>query len=304
MNLVGIEIGGTKLQLCVGNADGEIHERRRFAIDPAAGGEGIRARIAEALPEMVRAADARAVGIGFGGPVDRERGVIACSHQVAGWSDFPLRDWVRDLAGLPVAIENDANVAALGEARVGAGRDHRLVFYMNMGSGIGGGLVIDGQVYHGAFPGESEVGHLRLDRSGTTLEERCSGWAVDRRVRELVSAEPDGELARQVSSHGSAEARYLYPSATAGDRRAAALFAEVLDELAFALSHVVHLLHPELVVLGGGLSLIGEPLRVGVLQRLEAHLMKVFRPGPHVALAGLGEDVVPVGALVLAGDCA
>lgn len=304
MNLIGIEIGGTKLQFCVGSASGEIRERCRFDIEPAAGGEGIRARIAEALPDLVRSAEARAVGIGFGGPVDREGGRIACSHQIAGWTDYPLRDWVRERVDLPVAIENDANVAALGEARVGAGRGHRLVFYMNMGSGIGGGLVVDGKVYHGAFPGEAEIGHLRLDRTGTILEERCSGWAVDRRIRELTAREPGSELARLSAIGAGGEARHLRAAIEAGDRSAAALLAEVMDELAFALSHVTHLLHPEVIVMGGGLSLIGEPLRVGIQERLGGSIMEVFRPGPRVVLAGLGEDVVPVGALVLAGDSA
>jgi glucokinase len=304
MNCVGIEIGGTKLQLCAGTAAGGIRERRRFEIEPSAGGEGIRARIAEALPGLVKATEARALGVGFGGPVDRARGIIACSHQIAGWSDFPLRDWLHDLVGLPVAIENDANTAALGEARAGVGRDRRAVFYITMGSGIGGGLVVDGQVYHGAFPGEAEIGHLRLDRAGTILEQRCSGWAVDRRIRELITHEPAGELARLVGAETRGEARFLYPAVAANDTSAAKLFAEVLDELAFGLSHVTHLFHPDAIVLGGGLSLIGEPLRDGVQGRLGEYLMDVFRPGPEIVLAALGEDAVPVGALVLAGDCA
>ena len=302
MNCVGIEVGGTKLQLCAGSPAGEILERRRFIIDSEAGAEGIRARIAESLPALVKNSGARAIGVGFGGPVDRDRGVIACSHQIAGWSDFPLRAWLQELSGLPVVIENDANTAALGEARAGVARDQRVVFYITMGSGIGGGLVLDGRVYHGAFPGEAEIGHLRLDRDGTILEARCSGWAVDRRIRELIAHEPEGQLARLVGDETRAEARFLYPAITANDTGAAKLFADVLDDLAFGLSHVVHLFHPDMIVLGGGLSLIGEPLRGGLQDRLCDRIMDVFRPGPKIALAGLGEEAVPVGALVLAGD--
>ena len=163
MTLLGIEIGGTKLQLVAGDAQGRILDRRRFSVDPAAGGEGIRARIAAALPDLVAKHDPAALGVGFGGPVDWQTGRIECSHQVAGWHEFPLGDWLRGIVPFPVAVENDANVAALGEALHGAGRGSDPVFWINMGSGVGGGLVVDGKLYHGAKPGEAEIGHVRLD---------------------------------------------------------------------------------------------------------------------------------------------
>ena len=90
-----------------------------------------------------------------------------------------MREWLQQVSDAPVFIDNDANVAALGEAIHGAGAGFNIVFYMTIGSGIGGGLIIDKKIYHGAFPGEAEVGHLRLNKKGETLESLCSGWAVD-----------------------------------------------------------------------------------------------------------------------------
>src|SRR5438552_17345479 len=135
MTFLAIEIGGTKLQVCAGGADGGIVERRRFAVDRAAGGEGIRAQIAGALPELIAKWKPHAIGVGYGGPVDWKTGRIKCSHHVAGWNDFPLGQWLRERAGMPVFVDNDANVAALGEALHGAGRAASPVFWVNSGSG-------------------------------------------------------------------------------------------------------------------------------------------------------------------------
>lgn len=297
---LGIEIGGTKLQLVAGDAHGRIVDRRRFTVDRAAGGEGIRSHIATALPELIAVHTPAAVGVGFGGPVDWQTGRICCSHQIAGWQDFELGEWLRKQTGLPVLVDNDANVAALGEARHGAGAGADPVFWINMGSGVGGGLAVNRRLYHGAKPGEAEIGHVRLDKSGVTLEGRCSGWAVDRRLREAAAANPDGAVARLTAGVVSGEARFLAAALAEGDGAARAILAEVADDLAFGLSHVVQLLHPEIIVVGGGLSLVGEPLRAALAAALPSYVMDSFQPGPRVALAGLGEDSVPVGALTLA----
>jgi glucokinase len=300
---LGIEIGGTKLQLVAGDERGAILERCRFEVDRATGGEGIRRQIAAALPALLQRHQPQAIGVGFGGPVDWRTGVICCSHQVAGWHDFPLGVWLQERAGRPVFVDNDANVAALGEARHGAGVGANPVFWINMGSGVGGGLVVNGALYHGLPPGEAEVGHVRLARDGTIVEDRCSGWAVDRRIREAVEKEPASAQARRLCGEApGGEARHLAPALAEGCPVARALLAAVAEDLAFGLSHVVQLLHPEVVVLGGGLSLVGEPLRVAVAAALPGFVMDSFQPGPRVVLAALCEDAVPVGALVLARD--
>ncbi|MBI3876280.1 MAG: ROK family protein, partial [Verrucomicrobia bacterium] len=285
-----------------GGADGRIVTRRRFNVDAARGGAGIREQISSALKELLPAAKPAAIGAGFGGPVDVKTGRICCSHQVEGWSEFALGEWLASLSGLPVVVENDANTAALGEAHCGAGRGANPVFYITLGSGVGGGLVVDGHVYHGAKPGEAEIGHVRLDRSGVIVEQRCSGWAVDRKVRELVKREPASLLAQLAAGATSGEAKFLAPAIAQGDAVAKQILRETAEELAFALSHAAHLFHPEVIVIGGGLSLLGEPLRAAVAVALRGFVMDVFAPGPRVLLAGLGEDAVPVGALLLAGE--
>jgi glucokinase len=296
---IGIEIGGTKQQLVAGDAEGNIIDRCRFTVDPEGGGLVIRERIAEELPKLIATHKPERIGVGFGGPVDIAKGTVAVSHQVEGWSGFPLRDWLHDLTGLPVVIENDANTAALAEALRGAGRGFNPAFYINMGSGVGGGLVLHGKIYHGAAPGEVEVGHLRLDADGTTVEDRCSGWAIDHAIRKAIVEAPDCTLAKLIGDEKGGEAKHLATALAQNDSIAETLLASLTRDLAFALSHVTHLFHPQVITLGGGLALIGEPLREGITEKLPEFLMEIYGNGPQIKLAELGEDAVPVGALLL-----
>jgi glucokinase len=298
---LAIEIGGTKLQLFVGDERANIFERWRFDVNALSGGAGIREQIAGALPDVLRKHTVAAIGIGYGGPVDWQTGRVCCSHQIEGWADFPLGDWLRQRAEIPVVVDNDANVAALGEALCGAGEGRNPVFYVTLGSGVGGGCVVDGRVFHGAKPGESEIGHLRLDRFGTTVEQRCSGWAVDSQVREWLNGSVSTPLTRMAAKMHKGEARVLAPALRENCPLAKSILDELAENLAFALSHVTHLMHPEVIVLGGGLALVGEPLRAAVGAALKRFVMEAFAPGPQVRLAALGEDAVPVGALLLAG---
>jgi glucokinase len=297
---LGIEIGGTKLQVVAGDAQGKLLARKRRTVERSSGAAGIQRNIAQALAELARDFAPQAIGVGFGGPVDWRTGRIARSHQIEGWSSFDLRGWLEPLTGARVTVDNDANVAALGEALHGAGVGANPVFYVTLGSGVGGGLVVDGAIYHGATPGESEIGHVRLDRQGTIVESRCSGWAVDLRLRQAAKEHPDSALARRLGGVTGGEARHLAEALADGDEAARRILNETAADLVFGLSHVVHLFHPEMIVLGGGLSAVGEPLRAVVESALRELLMEVFRPGPQIRLSALGEDAVPVGALALA----
>jgi glucokinase len=301
MHFLAIEIGGSKLQVCVGDASAQILERQRFNVQRERGSEGIREQIASVLPDLIKRWQPEAVGVGYGGPVDWRTGLVTCSHHVAGWENFPLGDWLHERTELHVVVENDANVAALGEALYGAGRSYSPVFWVNCGSGVGGGLVVDGAIYHGASPGETEIGHIRLDRDGTIVEDRCSGWAVDRAVVTAVKEAPDSVLAQIVNqSMPGCEARHLKEALAKGCEVADRVLTKAMDDLAFALSHVVQLLNPQTIIIGGGLCLLGEPLRERLAKALPRWIMQALRPGPFVQIAALGEDAVPTGALALA----
>ncbi|HZV35529.1 MAG TPA: ROK family protein [Verrucomicrobiae bacterium] len=294
-------MGGTKLQIVVGDGSAKILQSHRFSVERDSGAAGIRQQIETSLAKIVPAIQPlAAVGVGFGGPVDWRIGKICRSHQIEGWSEFDLAGWLKALANAPVFVENDANVAALGEAIHGAGRNASPVFYLTLGSGVGGGFVLDGNIYHGATPGEAEIGHVRLDRAGTIVESRCSGWAVDAKIRALKTSHPSSALCKMIGEQSAGEARHLAAALAQKDAAAEKILRETAEDLAFGLSHVVHLFHPEVIVIGGGLANVGEPLRAAIESSLQGFIMDAFAPGPRICLTELGENAVPVGALQLA----
>ena len=304
---IGIEIGGTKLQLVVAESRGNITQRFGQAVKRDADATAILAWIEQTMSQLATAPIA--IGVGFGGPVDAEIGQIITSHQVSGWAGLNLANWLRERTGATrVYVENDANVAALGEALRGAGQGYQHVFYITLGSGVGGGMVVNGQLYRGVRPGEAEIGHVWVTpptahSPGQTLEQAASGWAVDRQIRNLLPQLPTHSPLRHYAEAAGpgGEARWLAPALADNDPAAHQLLEQLGRVVALSLSHVVHLFHPQVLVLGGGLSLVGEPLRQAVEKSLPRYIMAAFQPPPLVRLAQLGTDAVPVGALAMLG---
>ncbi|MEJ7738939.1 MAG: ROK family protein [Chitinophagaceae bacterium] len=299
-HLAGIEIGGTKLQILTTDNQFSVTGSLCIKVNKETGAKGIQEEIETGLTRLMGKQKLHAIGVGFGGPVNHKTGEITVSHQIAGWESFDLKLWLQQLTGAAVFIDNDANVAALGEAVHGAGVSYETVFYITIGSGIGGGLVKNKLIYHGALPGEAEIGHLRLNKEGETLESQCSGWAVDKRIREAIKNHPDGTLAKLAGETSGAEAKFLKQAVRESDDTAVKILEETADNVAFGLSHVVHLIHPDIIIIGGGLSLLGEDLLVPVALALPKYILKSFLPGPVIKIASLGAKVVPVGALELA----
>ena len=299
---LGIEIGGTKLQVAVGQASGSIIDSVRETVPSGAKGRDIQRIILDHCRSLIAEHPIDGVGVGFGGPIEVSSGTIARSHQVDGWEGFSLKAWLQGNLDVPATVENDANTAALAEARLGSGKGYDPVFYVTLGSGVGGGLVIDGHIYHGRTPGESEIGHLRLSPGGPIVESMCSGWALDQRLRKLARDHPDSGLASLLADVESGEASVLPMAIGGGDRHARSALNDTIEALAFGLSHVVHLAHPEIIVIGGGLSHLGDLLLDPLREELESNMMEALRPAPVLQMASLGDQVVPTGAILLAAE--
>jgi len=296
---LGIEIGGTKIQVFVTDAQAKVIQRHKFYVGAKKDAAYIRNKLGERVSKIIQKNKVNAIGVGYGGPVDHQTGEVITSHQVQGWSGYPLARWLQELTAVPVVVENDANTAAFGEALRGAGRGYSRVFYVTLGSGVGGGYVIDEEIYHGNKPGEVEIGHIRLDRKGTILENRCAGWAVDKKIRNYIKRNPECIMAEIVGSKQEGEARFLIKAIQNGDEGAEKILRETAETFAFGLSHAIHILNPEIIILGGGLSLLGDPLVKAVVEKLPDYLMKAFDT-PAVRIAELKEDAVCVGAALLA----
>ena len=309
---LGIEIGGTKLQLGVGAGDGHLAGLWRGPVDVSAGPEGIRRQIIQAVPELLKQskidrARIKGIGIGFGGPVDDHSHTIIKSHQIEGWDNFPLENWLADLLGMPAVLGNDADVAGLAEALFGAGKGLSPIFYVTIGSGIGGGLIINGEIYRGCGRGAAEIGHLKVRELGDgvrylPLEEHASGWAVSRKAGVALSRGVPPSLQNvRLNPDGFLTAEQIAQAASQHDALALSILRGAQSHLADAICHVIALLCPRRIVIGGGVSLMGEELLFAPLRNMVAE--RVFKPFAdcyEIVPAALGEEVVVHGALALA----
>ena len=306
---LGIEIGGTKTQVGIGTREDGLLPGGilRRPVDSNRGADGIRRDLLTMVNETVllhglTLSDIERIGIGYGGPVDSARGVTLKSFQIDGWTDFPLKDWAEDRWGKPVIVENDASTAGLAEAIHGSGRGSSRLFYITAGSGVGGGWIVDGRIDHGQGLGAAEIGHMWVPdpRTGqlTELEQICSGWAIGQRARQAAanSASLMGELA---GSSEKIDAKIVYSAAEQGDEAALCILQETCVTLGAAIANVVALLHPERIILGGGVSLMG-PVFWELLQKeFRARAMPIFVSQVELVQARLREDVVIIGALCL-----
>jgi glucokinase len=325
---LAIEIGGTKLQLAVGAAQGPpLVDLCRFPVDRSQGAEGIRRQIARAAPDLIQKHHVRAIGIGFGGPVDPAAGRTLKSHHVEGWTNFPLVAWCRETFGLPTALGNDADMAGLGEARFGAGRGAKVCFYSNVGTGIGGSLVIGGRLYTGSAGVACEVGHLRpgLDflEPEQNLESLAAGWGIEAAAREVLKNPAESPLLRQwcdklpqpLESYQAElleraggqldrlTARHVAEAAAGGNLLARLVWQRACQAYGWALAQVITLIAPDVLVLGGGVSLAGEDLFLRpVREYVRRYVFPPLRDSYRIVSAALGEEVVLHGALALAAD--
>lgn len=322
---LGIEIGGTKLQLGIGTGDGTIATLWRGAVVPANGADGIRKQIVGAIPELLANAKRgrdklKGAGIGFGGPVDDATRSVIKSHQITGWDGFPLAQWIEEITGLRAVLGNDADVAGLAEALFGAGKGLSPIFYITIGSGIGGGLIINGEIYRGCGRGAAEIGHqcweqtvflddefFREFSGKRVLEEVASGWGIQANARAYLENFGDRDAAgcarlfQLCENSDLITVQHVALAASENDRVAKMLLRTATSALAEGICNVIALLGPRRIVIGGGVSLIGDDLFFEPIRHAVANMVfKPFADCYDIVPAALGEEVVVHGALALA----
>ncbi len=318
--VVGVEIGGTKLQSALGDADGNIIASRR-GVAPEGGALAILEWFAQEIPALLQLGEARAskiarIGVGFGGPVETATGTVLVSHQVEGWSGFKLKSWFEERFGIETKVFNDSNAAGWAEYCLGAGRGTRHFMYSNIGSGIGGALVIDGKLHDGQGRGASEMGHTyvpaRMSDHNTgdwtgepggarKLEDLCSGWAIERRVRAWADPSPGTPLGSLSGGHAQAiTCAMLGEAARLGDVRASEEIDRVGRTIGLALANAITLFHPERIALGGGVSLLGDVLLDPIRHWANHYAFGPFQDRFEIVQCELRESVVLIGAMLLA----
>ncbi|MCS7313969.1 MAG: ROK family protein [Bryobacterales bacterium] len=279
MNTLAIDIGGTKFSMAVFEEERMVGRASR-ATDREGGRQWMLEQIRAILSEWRQCRRLDRCGIGFGGPVNFPAQRVALSTHVGGWQDFPLADWVRDELGLPAIVDNDANAGALGEACYGAGAGFDPLFYMTLSTGIGGGIVIGGDVYRGADSWAGEIGHLTVRPDGP--ECLCGARGCLERMCAGIWMEPDhGRPAHELLRDPEFVRRYVV-------------------DLALGLKACIMLLNPARIVIGGGISKAGEALFGPLRAELRRQITGWSQARMDVVPAALGDDSVLYGALALA----
>ena len=302
----GIDIGGTKIALGLAGLDGQLLSVLRFPTQIELGPHRIMQSALDELEQMALNLDAQiaAIGVCCGGPLDRQKGLILSPPNLPKWDEFPIIKVVNKRFAVPAVLDNDANAAALGELHYGAGRGLRDLMYMTISTGIGGGLIISGEVVHGVADAAGEVGHMTVQPDGPAcgcgsrgcLEVLCSGTAIARRARKrLLSANVHSSL-----SGKDITAKVVAEAARDGDALAREVWDETVHYLAIGISTIISVLAPEAVILGGGVSLAGDQL-VLPLTKLVQNRSRLF-PADKVNIlqAALAGDSGVYGSLFLA----
>ena len=312
MLTIGVDVGGTKVAAGLVDEDGTILRRTRRPT-PSSSPEDVETIVAACVAELREGVEVEAVGIGAAGFITADRSTVLVAPNLS-WRDEPLRDAVSERVGLPVVVENDANAAAWAEYRFGAGRGERHLVLVTVGTGIGGGIVLDGALYRGRFGIGAEFGHMQVVVGGRRCgcgqhgcwEQYCSGRALlheareiadvrrlhGKRLLELGGGRPEGIQAIEVTQ-----------AAREGDQAALDCFEEIGTWLGQGLADLAAVLDPGAFVIGGGVSDAGELLLVPARAAYVARLTGTgARPLADIRLAELGNDAGVVGAADLARD--
>ncbi len=313
--VIGVDVGNTRLSTALIDAAGNILHLWREAT-PAE--EGANAVI-PLLIQMIRQAQDYAqgqrnqspagVGIGFGGPIDHITGLIRRSHHVAGWDGVALGELLQEASGLPAFLENDANAGGLGEALFGAGQGADSLLYVNIGTGIGGAVIINSRIHRGAHSNAGEIGHVVIDpwqgpictcgKRGC-LEALASGPALGAAARRRLQEETNTHSALTALPAHEVTGSTVGEAAQQGDHLALEIVQKAAEYLGLALAGVANVLDPELIVIGGGVSELGDLLLEPTRQAFQGYAALPVAASTPIVTAQLGYDAGVVGAAAVA----
>ena len=301
--VIALDLGGTKLLSGVVDDEGVVEKRVVGATDTSSE-DAVLAQVEEAVEGLLEEGTA-AIGMGIPSTIDQRRGEAVDSVNIP-LSDVPLRDRLGARFGLPVAIENDANAAALAEHRRGAGRGSRHMVMLTLGTGVGGGLILDGNLYRGAIGAAAELGHITLDLHGPHCQGRCpgrghlevlaSGRAADGYAREAAERNPEGDLGRAAAEGKTVDARLAVELAAQDPGDARDVLSHVGFHLGVGIASLVNIFNPELVVIGGGFARAGDLLFEPARRVVAERALSPARDEVKVVPALLGVEAGLIGA--------
>ncbi|CDQ17994.1 glucokinase [Halobacillus karajensis] len=308
---IGADIGGTTVKLAFIREDGEITKKWEIPTNTEKKGESIPADIAESITEKMeedRMDKELILGIGAGAPgfVDTKTGYIHEAVNI-GWKDFNFGPLLSDLTGFPVWVDNDANLAALGENWLGAGKGCTELIAVTLGTGVGGGIIANGQVLNGANGTAAELGHVTVIPEGGApcncgktgcLETVSSATGIVRRGKEMIGDYPESTLHPHIKT-GALTAKDVFEASKAGDEAAKQVINEVTDVLGMAIANMAIAINPEKIVIGGGVSKAGDWLLEPLEKSYRKYALSRTAEASTFGIAELGNDAGVIGGAYL-----
>ena len=289
---IGVDLGGTNLRIAAVDEQGRLMEKVTLGTKTVLGRDHVLNDMCEAIrhasDKYKGAGKLLGVGIGVPGIIDMQTGMMRESPNLPGWADYPVRSEIEKRLGAPVILENDANVAALGEKWLGAGRHVGDMAMLTLGTGVGGGLVLGGKIWHGMTGMAGEFGHMTVDPEGQLcgcgnhgcLEQYASATAIMRMAREMIATGDAPGLAKAASADAEFSAREIYNLAIQGDEQARRIFRRVGRALGIALATMVNGLNLEMYVIGGGVCSAWEAFSPTIFEELRQRAMVYAATAP------------------------
>ena len=313
-HILGIDIGGTKLAVGVSTAQGRLLSSERIPTNSGEGPQRMIARLAEVCLRVIDQSGVKvdAAGVGCVGPLDQKTGYVINPVNLHGWKEVPLVDILKNDLKMPVFLDNDANAAALGEHRFGAGRGMANMVYLTISTGIGGGIIINHQLYQGENGNAGELGHMSVNFAGRPcgcgnlgcIEQYASGTAIATRAREAVKAagNTDTALLSLAGTIDQINGQVVVQAVLQGDPLACRVWDETIVALGSCMVSVIHIFNPRRIVLGGGITNAGDLLFVPLRKQTKKHAMPTLHDICDIVPAELGDQVGVLGAVAVGLD--
>ncbi len=304
--IAGVDLGGTNIKAGLVTDAGEVLERHHIQTLAKRGAEAVAARICQVVKECmdkagVEASHVRGVGVGSPGTIDLQNGVVLFSPNLPGWRDIPLRRMIEEGLRMPCFLDNDANVAALAEQWVGAGRGASSLVLFTLGTGIGGGIIMDGRIWHGANGVAGEVGHMSINPDGPRcncgnygcFEIYASATGMVKRMRESIAQGVGSSLGTRGDDFTAED---IYKAALAGDAAALDNIERTGRYLGLGASNIMHLVNPQVVVFSGGVTAAGDMLMAPLRDEARKRTLEASARNVKICFAELPNDAGIIGA--------